>query len=80
VPGGSVVRQPSVGTSYAVDELLDGTPDLTLQRTANTSRSLWSRRAASNAGPAKTVVGSGKRPTQMTAGEVAIWVCPDRHI
>jgi hypothetical protein len=37
------------------------------QRAANASCSLWSRTLASNAGPAKTVVGSGKRPTQTTA-------------
>jgi hypothetical protein len=42
-------------------------PDVVLQRTANTSRSVWSRTVASNAGPAKTVVGSGQRPTQTTA-------------
>jgi hypothetical protein len=37
------------------------------QRAANASCSLWLRILASNAGPAKTVVGSGKRPTQTTA-------------
>ena len=37
------------------------------QRAANASCSLWLRTSASNAGPAKTVVGSGKRPTQTTA-------------
>ena len=42
-------------------------PGTTRQRAANASCSLWSRTSASNAGPAKTVVGSGKRPTQTTA-------------
>ena len=37
------------------------------QRAANASCSLWLRTLASNAGPAKTLVGSGKRPTQTTA-------------
>ncbi len=37
------------------------------QRAANASCSLWLRTLASSAGPAKTVVGSGKRPTQTTA-------------
>jgi hypothetical protein len=37
------------------------------QRAANASSSLWLQTLASNAGPAKTVVGSGKRPTQTTA-------------
>jgi hypothetical protein len=37
------------------------------QRAANASCSLWSQTLASNAGPAKTVVGSGKRRTQTTA-------------
>ena len=38
-----------------------GSPDLVWQRTANASRAFWSRTLASHAGPAKTVVGSGKR-------------------
>ena len=37
------------------------------QRAANASCSLWLQTLASNAGPAKTVIGSGKRPTQTTA-------------
>jgi hypothetical protein len=37
------------------------------QRAANASCSLWLRTLASNTGPAKTVVGSGKRPAQTTA-------------
>ena len=36
-------------------------------RAANASCSLWSRTLAGNAAPAKTVVGSGKRPTQTAA-------------
>jgi hypothetical protein len=55
------------GNADAVDELLGGTPDLVWQRAANASCSLWSRTLVSNAGPAKTVVGSVKRPTQTTA-------------
>ena len=38
-----------------------GSPDLVWQRTANASCSFSSRTLASHAGPAKTVVGSGKR-------------------
>src|SRR5580692_3513929 len=65
IPG--VISYPHHRIGGPVDELLGGTPDLLWQRAANASCSLWSRTVASNAGPAKTVVGSGKRPTQTTA-------------
>jgi hypothetical protein len=54
-------------SAYAADELLGGTPDPVWQRAANASCSLWPRTVTSNAGAAKSVVGSGKRPTQTTA-------------
>jgi hypothetical protein len=45
-------------------------PYVVWQRTANASRSLWSRTVLNEAGLTTTVVGSGKRPTQTMARRV----------